>query len=110
MSIPSGGLGSSRSYRALSVGSHSSPRLIPGSCDSIDDASNTTQDLNYGSFRGRRENQTTNASGHREPTRSSVHLSYRGPLGMLEKSMNGRLDAITKCLQARLTMHSMREA
>jgi SulP family sulfate permease len=51
------------------------------------DGTSTTSEANYGSFRGRPEVQSSSAlhsatASHREPTRSSVHLSYRGPIGM----------------------------
>lgn len=83
MSFSSSGLGSSRRLRAPSAGSHSSPQRIPGSSDSVDGTSNATSDVNYGSFRAHQEGQSSMlsppiASGQREPTRSSVHLSYRG--------------------------------
>lgn len=83
MSLPPSAFGSRR--RAPSLSSHSSPRHIPGSSDSMDGTS-TTSEANYGSFRGRPEIPSalhpSTASAHREPTRSSVHLSYRGPIGM----------------------------
>src|ERR1700709_616388 len=87
MSHSSPAIGPYRRFRTSSTASHSSPRLIPGSPDSPDGVSNTTSDVNYGSFRGHSEAQTlamnpSNASGPREPTRSFVHLSYRGSLGM----------------------------
>jgi SulP family sulfate permease len=87
MSFSSSGFGSSRRLRAPSAGSHSSPRLIPGCSDSVDGISNANSEVNYGSFRGHQEGHSTTlspaiASGQREPTRSSVHLSYRGALGM----------------------------
>ncbi|KAH6719167.1 sulfate transporter family protein-like protein [Leptodontidium sp. MPI-SDFR-AT-0119] len=85
MSLPTSqsAFGSARRMRAPSVSSHSSPRLIPGSSEHSGDGAS---DLNYGSFRGRPDTQASQvsalnaatASGHREPTRSSVHLSYRG--------------------------------
>ncbi|KAI9050993.1 hypothetical protein LZ554_005103 [Drepanopeziza brunnea f. sp. 'monogermtubi'] len=81
MSLPTSGFVSSRRLRAPSVGSHSSPRLIPGSLDAGDGGSDGG--MNYGSFRGRPEMYTSGinssmTSDYREPTRSSVHLSYRG--------------------------------
>lgn len=87
MSLPSSRVGTFRRFRTPSMASHSSPRLIPGSSDSVDGTSNATEDVNYGSFRGTSEiqNFVTNPSvgpGQREPTRSFVHLSYRGALGM----------------------------
>ena len=86
MSFSSSGFGSARGLRAPSAGSHSSPRLIPGSSDLIDGRSNAASELNYGSFRAYQEGQNSIlspaiASGQREPTRSSVHLSYRGSTG-----------------------------
>ncbi|KAF4636953.1 hypothetical protein G7Y89_g1131 [Cudoniella acicularis] len=79
MSLPS------RRLRAPSASSHSSPRGIPSTTDSQDAMSNAS-DANYGSFRAYHESQPiplnpSNASSHREPTRSSVHLSYQGALG-----------------------------
>ena len=91
MSLPSSVFSPSRRQRASSPTSHSSPRLIPSSTDSADGASNAASDVNYGSFRGRPEPHSfaisqALASGQREPTRSSVHLSYRGGLGMIAVS------------------------
>lgn len=75
----------SRWLRAPSMTSDSSPRSIPGTSDSVDGASNTISDFNYGSFRGSEErNSTDNAvidAGQREPTRSFISLSYRGAPG-----------------------------
>lgn len=83
MSLPTSGLGSPRKLRAPSIGSRSSPRLIPGTFDAGDGGSDAAP--NYGSFRGRRDSQASQAglnaltaSYQREPTRSSVHLSYHG--------------------------------
>ncbi|KAL2067367.1 hypothetical protein VTL71DRAFT_1792 [Oculimacula yallundae] len=85
MSLPTSqsGYGSTRRMRAPSIGSHSSPRLIPGSSEHSGDGAS---DMNYDSIRGQQDTQASQlsalnaatASGHREPTRSSVHLSYRG--------------------------------
>ena len=91
MSFSSSGFGSSRRLRAPSTGSHSSPQLIPGCSDSVDGTSNATSDGAYGSFRAHQDGQNSTlspaiASGQREPTRSSVHLSYRGGLGMIAVS------------------------
>ncbi|KAH8663149.1 sulfate transporter family protein-like protein [Tricladium varicosporioides] len=86
MSLPS------RRFRAPSASSHSNPRLIPGGSE---DAASSTSDAiygsNYGSFRGFQESQPnplnpSNASGHREPTRSSVHLSYQGSLAPVDNT------------------------
>ncbi|KAE8453806.1 hypothetical protein EG329_009318 [Mollisiaceae sp. DMI_Dod_QoI] len=78
MSLSASAIGSGR--RAPSLGSHSSPRRIPGSSDSMDGTS-TTSDANYGSFRGRSEVQASalhpaSASAQREPTRSSMPSTY----------------------------------
>lgn len=73
------------------MASHTSPRLIPGASDSLDGTSSATEEINYGSFRAPSEAQNSvinpsMAAGQREPTRSFVHLSYRGSLGMQETS------------------------
>lgn len=88
MSLPASqsGFTFGRRRRASSIASHTShsdPRLIPnpGSSEYLGDGGS---EMNYGSVRGRPDNQVSaiNAppasSSHREPTRSSVHLSYRG--------------------------------
>lgn len=84
MSLPSGPAGGypkSRGFRAPSFGSLTSPRLIPQpGRDSADNTTNTSE--TYGSFRSHLENPPHSAS-HRDPARSSVHLSYRGPIGAL---------------------------
>lgn len=96
MSLPSG-FGSSRRLRAPSFGSHTSPRVIPGSSDSQDGASSSIHaDTNYGSLRGNQGIHGSLSSNHREPTRSSVHLSYRGALGMLGESLKGRIESLTE--------------
>jgi SulP family sulfate permease len=100
MSFSSSGFGSGRRGRAPSSGSHSSPRLIPRSADSVDGTSNATSDVNYGSFRGHQEGQSSTlspaiASGQREPTRSSVHLSYRGGLGRFGKEFPNMFSILT---------------
>lgn len=89
MSLPASAFGPSRLPRSSSMASHSSPRHIPGSSDSHDGTSVTTSDVNYGSFRAHSDAQslagnTSNASVPREPTRSFVHLSYRGSLAPLD--------------------------
>jgi len=87
MSLPTSGFGSSRRFRAPSEGSHSSPRLIPSTSDPGDGNSDL---LNYGSQRGRSNSQASfpHPSTAREPTRSSVHLSYRGnPQGLIHDQL-----------------------
>jgi len=77
-----------RRFRAASLASQASqtsPRLIPGSFASVDATSNATEDVSYGSLRGTSDTHHSAispsvASGHREPTRSYVHLPYRGAL------------------------------
>ncbi|KAN0117391.1 sulfate transporter family protein-like protein [Hyaloscypha variabilis] len=95
MSFSSSGFGSSRRLRAPSTGSHSSPQLIPGCSDSVDGTSNATSDGAYGSFRAHQDGQNSTlspaiASGQREPTRSSVHLSYRGGLAPVDSAHYAR--------------------
>ena len=86
MSWPGSGLsgyGTTRKLGAPSSGSNSSPRLIPSPSGSDDDTSNYTADENYGSYRVQHAQSVSASiasSGQREPTRSSVHLSYRGAL------------------------------
>ena len=73
----------------MSVGSHSSPRLIPvaGTADGQEGMSAAgilDANLGYGSFRpgtGGAQDGQVSTGGQREPTRSSVHLSYRGAVG-----------------------------
>ncbi|TVY94402.1 Uncharacterized protein LAWI1_G000153 [Lachnellula willkommii] len=90
MSLPSG-FGSNRRLRAPSFESHTSPRVIPGSSDSQDGASSSMHaDTNYGSLRGNQGIHGSLSSNHREPTRSSVHLSYRGSLAPIDSAQNAR--------------------
>lgn len=85
MSFPSPASAPTR-RRGDSVSSYSSPRLIPHASASQDGLSNMPSDLNHGSFRGQstQQNSHSNTSGaaHQyQPTRSFVHLSYRGDPG-----------------------------
>ncbi|CZT01608.1 related to sulfate transporter [Rhynchosporium agropyri] len=84
MSLPTSqsALGSGRRMRAPSASSHSSPRLIPGSFGISGDGAS---DVEYNASQGHPDAQASQVSGlnpatasYREPTRSSVHLSYRG--------------------------------
>lgn len=86
MSFPSPAPGPAR-RRGDSVSSYTSPpRLISRSPGSPDGVSNMPSDSNHGSLRGQptQHNSASNTSGasHQyQPTRSFVHLSYRGDLG-----------------------------
>ncbi|TVY82802.1 Uncharacterized protein LSUE1_G003124 [Lachnellula suecica] len=114
MSLPSTAFGSGRRLRAPSVGSHSSPRIIPGSSDQ-DSNSIAPSDANYGSFRGNQEIQGSvpnTSTNHREPTRSSVHLSYRGPQAAIDSAQYARsvredtADLASFALSDRASAHS----
>lgn len=100
--------------RTPSLGSHSSPQRIPGSSDSNMEssfASDNYGSTNYGSFRGRPEISALNpsaASAQREPTRSSVHLSYRGPQGT--STLRRSCTMILTLLQHLSTMPKLLEA
>ncbi|TVY46136.1 Uncharacterized protein LSUB1_G000015 [Lachnellula subtilissima] len=89
MSLPSG-FGSNRRRRVPSFGSYTGARVIPGSSDSQDGASNVTSDTTYGSLRGNQGIHGSLSSSHREPTRSSVHLSYRGALAPIDSALNAQ--------------------
>lgn len=87
MSHPPSGAGTFRRLRSSSMASHSSPRLIPCSSASADGTCNATDDVSTSSFQVASETQISAispaaASGQREPTRSFIHLSYRGALGI----------------------------
>ena len=80
MSLPNTGYGTVRKLRQASIGSGSSPRLIPRSSDSYQDGLANPL-LNVVPTAGRERANSISSVGSREPTRSSVHLSYRGSHG-----------------------------
>ncbi|RDW94341.1 sulfate transporter family protein-like protein [Coleophoma crateriformis] len=81
--------------RALSLTSHTSPRLIPGSHGSMNNATNgsATGDIinSSHSFRGRSDSQST---GRREPTRSFIaaHQRHLGSIDSAEIARSVRED------------------
>ena len=82
------------------MASQTSPRLIPGATGSLDDSSSAAEEVNYGSFLANSETQNfviapSIASGQREPTRSFVHLSYRGSLGVQEPGRRLSVHSLT---------------
>lgn len=81
MSLPNTGYGTVRRLRQSSIGSGSSPRLIPRSSDVYQDAVSSPL-LGLVPTPGRERANSISSVGSREPTRSSVHLSYRGSHGM----------------------------
>ncbi|KAI9644648.1 hypothetical protein NHQ30_006672 [Ciborinia camelliae] len=95
MSFPSPAPGTPR-RRGDSVSSHTSPRLIPNSSGSQDGASsNMPSDLNHGSLRGQSAQQTSTSntlgtSHQYQPTRSFVHLSYRGDPAPIDSAQYAR--------------------
>ncbi|QSZ29858.1 hypothetical protein DSL72_004376 [Monilinia vaccinii-corymbosi] len=94
MSFPPSSPGPPR-RRGGSVSSYTSPRLIPRSSASQDGVSNAPLDLNYGSLRSpfAHQNLTSNTSGtsHQyQPTRSFVHLSYRGDPAPIDSAQYAR--------------------
>ncbi|KAF7912990.1 uncharacterized protein EAF01_002011 [Botrytis porri] len=94
MSFPSPAAAPSR-RRGDSASSFSSPRLIPHASPSQDGLSNMPSDMNHGSFRGQsaQQNSHTNTSGasHQyQPTRSFVHLSYRGDPVLVDSAQYAR--------------------
>lgn len=90
MSLPTSGYGTVRRLRQSSVGSASSPRLIPRSSDHFDAASSPFINPVTTPHQGReRALSITSLGSQREPTRSSVHLSYRGTHGTLNTYLAG---------------------
>ncbi|KAB8291127.1 hypothetical protein EYC80_009815 [Monilinia laxa] len=94
MSFPPSSPGPPR-RRGDSMSSYTSPRLIPRSSGSQDGVSNAPLDLNQGSFRGQpaHPNSTSNTTGtsHQyQPTRSFVHLSYRGDPAPVDSAQYAR--------------------
>ncbi|EDN96234.1 hypothetical protein SS1G_01159 [Sclerotinia sclerotiorum 1980 UF-70] len=94
MSFPSPASGPTR-RRGDSVSSYSSPRLIPRASPTQDGVSNMPSDVNHGSFRGQstQQNTTANITGtsHQyQPTRSFVHLSYRGDPAPVDSAQYAR--------------------
>lgn len=89
MTLTSTGFGSSRLRRVPSLGSNSSPSRVLGSSDSQDNASSAPSDANYGPVPNPVHIPST-TSNPREPTRSSVHLSYQGPLAPVDTAQYAR--------------------
>ncbi|RDL41955.1 cAMP-binding protein [Venustampulla echinocandica] len=100
MSLPSHGWGSTRRGRAASSASRSSAPPMTGSPDSHSALDNASSSIRYGSFNDHHESQRpapnpVTPNSYREPTRSSIHLSYRGasvPIDSAQLALSVRED------------------